>query len=67
MSVGFNVHVGNVAGNADLGRISDGVGSFGGHSVRIGSETVVNASELSGLSNIPQKPLHQRQVSVVHP
>ena len=58
MSVGFNVHVGNVAGNADLGRISDGVGSFGGHSVRIGNEAVVNAADLSGLSNIPQNPLH---------
>ena len=67
MSVGFNVHVGNVAGNADLGRISDGVGSFGGHSIRIGNGAVVNASELSGLLNIPQKPLHQRQVLVVHP
>ena len=67
MSVGFNVHVGSVAGNADLGRISDGVGSFGGHSIRIGNGVVVNASELSGLLNIPQKPLHQRQVLVVHP
>ena len=67
MSVGFNTSVGSVAGNADLGRISDVVGSFGGHSVRIGSETVVKASELTGLSNIPQKSLHQRQVSVVHP
>ena len=67
MSVGFNVHVGSVAGNADLGRISDGVGSFGGHSVRIGNEAVVNGSELSGISNIPQKSLHQRQISVVHP
>jgi len=67
MSVGFNAHVGNVAGNADLGRISDGVGSFGGHSIRIGNGAVVNASELSGLSNIPQKSLQQRQVSVVHP
>ena len=67
MSVGFNANVGSVAGNADLGRIFDAVGSFGGHSVRIGNETVVNASELSGLLNIPQKSLHQRQVSVVHP
>ncbi len=67
MSVGFNVHVGNVAENAASGRISDGVGSFVGHSVRIGNEAVVNASELSGISNIPQKSLHQRQVSVVHP
>jgi len=67
MSVGFNAHVGSVAGNADLGRISNGVGSFGGHSIRIRNEAVVNASELSGISNIPQKSLHQRQVSVVHP
>ncbi len=65
MSVGFNAHVGSVAGNADLGRISDAVGSFGGHSVRIGSETVVNASELSEASGIPQKSLRERRVSVV--
>ena len=67
MSVGFNASIGSGGGNADLGRISNGVGSFGGHSVRIGSEAVVNGSELSGISNIPQKSLHQRQVSVVHP
>ena len=39
MSIGFNANVGSVAGNADLGRIFDAVGSFGGHSVRIGNET----------------------------
>ena len=66
MSVSFNASVGSITGNADLGRVSDGVGSFGGHSVRIGNEAVVNASEFSGLSNIPQKSLCQRQVSVVH-
>lgn len=67
MSVGFNANVGSVGGNTDLGRVSDGVGSFGGHSIRLGNEAVVNGSELFGISNIPQKSLHDRQVSVVHP
>ena len=67
MSISFSANVGHIQGNADLGRISENTGSFGNHSVRIGNEAVVNASELSGTSNIPQKSLHQRQVSVVHP
>ena len=64
MSVGLNTSIGNVREHADLGCISNAVGSFGKHSIHIGSETVLYTSEFSGTSDIPQKSLHQRRIAV---